>query len=83
MSTKLRTFLLILFFTSACGVNTGLNPTLGNAIENYKFTEQYGDGEDVCIAAGVVKLEYLDIRDLENYKKWKRVQNEKCSLIGY
>lgn len=75
--------IVILIFTSACSISGEFNSAVENAIKNYKLTEQYGDSVDACIAAGVVKLEYQEIRDLENYKKWKKVQNQKCSWVGY
>ena len=80
--SKLMFTLAMSFIASACGTNQAGNSMLDDAFESYNFTKQYGDQSDICVTAGVVKLEYLDLQDKINYAKWKKIQNKDCAFLS-
>ena len=67
---------------AACSNQPFENQLIKEAKERYYFAKEYGDKDDICIAAGVIKLTYLDFNDKSNYSKWKDIHKKDCKHLG-
>tara|TARA_Y100001968_G_scaffold329099_1_gene377677 strand:- start:399 stop:653 length:255 start_codon:yes stop_codon:yes gene_type:complete len=82
---KLKLFLLLSLVPlalAACSNQPFENQLIKEAKERYDFAKEYGDKDDICIAAGVIKLTYLDFKDKSNYSKWKDIHKKDCKHLG-
>ena len=67
---------------AACSNQPFENQLIKEAKERYDFAKEYGDKDDICIAAGVIKFTYLDLNDKSNYSKWKDIHKKDCKHLG-
>ena len=82
---KYRLLLLLSFVSltfAACSNHTFENQLIKEAKERYYFAKEYGDKDDICIAAGVIKFTYLNLNDKSNYSKRNDIHQKECNHLG-
>jgi len=48
-------------------------------IKKFEFLKKHGDKIEMCASAMVIKSQYAELRDDENYKKWRIIEERICS----
>ena len=47
--------------------------------KKFEFLKRHGDKEGMCASAIIIKIQYTELRDDENYKKWRMIEERVCS----
>jgi hypothetical protein len=53
-----------------------------DAVEEYRIAERSGTQIDRCVHAGLVAAAYIQAKDEENYRVWKRTERTDCDAAG-
>ena len=57
--------------------------TVENEIKKYNMAKQQGDSMNACMSAGMVAQGYYELKDTQNYNKWKNIEKQSCSWMNY
>lgn len=58
------------------------NKVATDAVDQYRIAERSGTKMDRCVQAGLVSAAYLQAKDEDNYKVWKRTERIDCDAAG-
>lgn len=58
------------------------NQVVADAVKQYKIAKENGSAMDAYVQAGIVAAAFLQAKDEENYKKWKKVEKEEAKKVG-
>ncbi len=57
----------------------GIEKQVANdAVKEYNMAVRSGSSTDICVHAGLVSAAYSLAHDEVNYKKWKKIERNKC-----
>ncbi|WP_282087074.1 hypothetical protein [Aquimarina algiphila] len=63
-------------------INKIENQVANDAVKQYEITKRNGSAMDAYIQAGLVTAAYLQANDEENYKRWKKVEEQEAKNVG-
>lgn len=58
------------------------NQVANDAVKQYEIAKKNGSAMDAYVQAGIVAAAYLQANDEENYKKWKKIEEEEAKNVG-
>lgn len=58
------------------------NQVATDAVKQYEIAKKNGSAMDAYVQAGIVAAAYLQTNDEENYKKWKKIEEEEAKNVG-
>lgn len=53
-----------------------------DAVEQYGVVKRSGTPVDACVHAGLVTAAYVQAKDEDHYKMWKKTEHADCALAG-
>lgn len=58
------------------------NQVAADAVKQYEIAKKNGSAMDAYVQAGMVAAAFLQAKDEENYKKWKKIEEEEAKNVG-
>lgn len=58
------------------------NQVAADAVKQYEIAKKNGSATDAYVQAGMVAAAFLQANDEENYKKWKKIEQEEAKNAG-
>ena len=58
------------------------NQVATDAVKQYEIAKKNGSAMDAYVQAGIVAAAFLQANDEENYKKWKKIEEEEAKNVG-
>ncbi|MCT7466488.1 hypothetical protein N5T78_07860 [Aliarcobacter cryaerophilus] len=55
---------------------------INDSIEQYEMVKRQGDPIEQCVYAGLVVASYLQAKDEEGYRIWKKIEKNDCAKAG-
>lgn len=69
--------------STAQSMEKDINVKVANdAVDQYQIAKRSGTATDRCVHAGMVAAAYLQAKDEENYRVWKRTESTDCRSAG-
>ena len=56
---------------------------VNDEIQKYNMAKQQGDSMNACMSAGMIAQSYYELKDTQNYNKWKNIEKQSCSWMNY
>lgn len=54
------------------------NEVVQYVLNQYEMARERGDPYMICSQAGIVRATYYETNDIDNYRKWKKIERDDC-----
>jgi hypothetical protein len=58
------------------------NQVAADSVTQYGIAKRGGNAMDACVQAGMVSAAFLQAKDEDNYKQWKKTEAADCKIAG-
>ncbi len=73
-------FMFVSIISYPTSMNHLHNQVANDMIEQYEIAKRQGDHTQICVQAGLVTAAYLQAKNEQKFRAWKRIEKAECGF---